>query len=293
MLDRRTLLGRAALLGAATVAAGPASAFQAHRVSIFDVLQKDVGGRLGVAALDTGNGQRLVYNAMERFALCSTAKLPLAAAVLAASERGSVSLDKEVAYSEGDLLAHSPVTKAHLAQGKMTVGALIEAMLLESDNAAFNLLLPQIGGPRGATRFLQQTGDRTTRIDRPEPALNEVKDDDPRDTTTPLAMVELMQKVLLGSALDPADQHKLIGWMVECKTGLNRLRAGLPKDWKVGDKTGTGPNGEVNDVAIAIPPGRKPILIACYIDAPNLPPAKADAVQSQVGALVGSLFANG
>lgn len=288
MIDRRSLIAATGTLGLATLAS-PAAAFQAGQ-SIFDVLERDARGRLGIAVLDTANGHRLFWHGEERFALCSTFKVALAADVLLKAERGNLPLDRRVSFSQRDVLEYAPVVKANLAQGAMTVEDLAKAAVELSDNSAANLLLAQIGGPSGLTRFLREQGDQVTRLDRTEPELNDVHGDDQRDTTTPGAMIALMQDLLLGNVLGPASREKLIGWMVDCKTGDDRLRAGLPQNWRVGDKTGTSGDGKFNDVAIAFPPGRKPVLIACYLDAPDLTGAQANAIHKRVGSLVGSLF---
>ncbi|WNO52782.1 class A beta-lactamase [Stakelama saccharophila] len=286
MINRRHWIAGAGALGftAATPLFGQA------RKSIFDVLERSSGGRLGIAAIDTGNGHRLLWNAQERFALCSTFKILLAAAVLVKAQRGDLPLDRQVKFGQADLLDYAPVVKANLAQGGMTVEQLAQAAVELSDNSAANLLLPQVGGPGGLTRFIREQGDQITRLDRPEPDLNDVKPDDPRDTTTPGAMVTLMQDLLVGNVLTPQSREKLIGWMVASRTGDQRLRARLPDDWRVGDKTGTGAHN-FNDVAIAYPPGRKPILIACYLDAPGLDAEAANKAHQRVGSLVGRLFA--
>ena len=125
-------------------------------------------------------------------------------------------------------------------------------------------MLASFGGPAGLTAYARSLGDRATRLDRIETELNEAKPGDPRDTTTPVAMLGTMQRLLIEDALSASSRDRLIGWLLASKTGARRLRAGLPADWRVGDKTGTGNNGTANDIAIALPPGRPPILIAAY-----------------------------
>jgi beta-lactamase class A len=157
------------------------------------------------------------------------------------------------------------VTTAHVAEGGMALGELARAAITVSDNAAANLLLAQVGGPEGLTRFFRQLGDAVTRLDRNEPRLNTNDRNDPRDTTSPRAMAGLMRTVLCGDVLSRASRDRLIGWMEACETGRRRLRAGLPAGWTVADKTGTAMRGGVNDVALATPPGRAPIVIAAYL----------------------------
>jgi beta-lactamase class A len=255
---RQFLLGT---LGAVVTPLAEASAARRRLATI----ESGVGGRVGVFALDTGNGRQLACRPDERFAMCSTFKWVLAAAVLVAAERAQLALDDQLAYTASDLLAYAPTTRAHAAEGSMSVAALAEAAVTVSDNTAANLLLAKIGGPPALTQLARSLGDNASRFDRTEPDLNSNEPGDPRDTTTPRAMVGLMQQILCGSALSLASRDRLLGWLRECETGKDRLRAGLPKEWIVGDKTGTGRRGAANDVAIAFPPDRAPILIAAYL----------------------------
>jgi beta-lactamase class A len=228
-------------------------------------IESRVGGRVGVFAVDTGSGRTLARREDERFAMCSTFKWALAAAVLGMVDRGALSLGERVPYGEGDLLEHAPVAREHVAEGSMTIEALAHAAVTVSDNTAANLLLAKVDGPAGLTRFFRRLGDSTTRLDRNEPALNSNDAGDPRDTTTPQAMAGLMRAALCGDALSRASRERLLGWMQACETGGDRLRAGLPPGWWVGDKTGTGLRGALNDLAVAVPPGRAPILVAAYL----------------------------
>jgi beta-lactamase class A len=155
-------------------------------------------------------------------------------------------------------------------------------MMVESDNGAANLMLAAIGGPAALTRFLRQTGDTVTRLDRTEPSLNEATPGDPRDTTTPLAMLGSAERLWLGPVLAPAGRAQLTTWAIECRTGLERLRAGLPKGWRAGDKTGTGDRGTYNDVAIFWPPGRKPVLITSYLAESKLGTDAGNAIHAKV-----------
>jgi beta-lactamase class A len=249
------------------------------------------GGRLGVSALDTGTGRRIGLADGERFAMASTFKLPLAAAVLERCERGVLQLDQPISYDASDLVPHAPETEKNLARGSMTVAELCAAIVTVSDNPAANLLLEQLGGPAELTRFLRSLGDQTTRLDRIEPALNENAPGDPRDTTSPRAMVDTMQRLLLGAVLRPASREKLIGWLIAAQTGLKRIRAGLPSDWRAGDKTGTGANGAVNDVAIAWPRGGAPIVIAIYMSESEQGVDALSAAHAEIARIVVGGFA--
>lgn len=227
-------------------------------------IETRLGGGIGVAALDTGSGRRLDYRADERFPMCSTFKFLAAAAVLKRVDEKQEKLDRFVSYDAKDILEYAPVTKAHLKEGGMTLGALCEAAIEQSDNTAGNLLLDAIGGPAGVTNFARSLGDQVTRLDRKEPDLNSAIPGDDRDTTTPAVMCADMQRLLLGNALSEFSRHQLEDWLRRNQTGANMIRAGVPTNWIIGDKTGRGANGATNDIAIIRPPDRAPVLIAIY-----------------------------
>jgi len=227
-------------------------------------IETQIGGRIGVAAVDTSNNKHLDYRAEERFPMCSTFKFLAAAAVLKRVDEKKEGLERFVPYNTKDILEYAPVTKEHLKEGGMTLGALCEAAIEQSDNTAGNLLLNVIGGPAGLTNFARALGDRVTRLDRIEPELNSAIPGDDRDTTTPVAISSNMQRLLLGDALSEASRRKLDDWLQRNETVGSMIREGVPKTWSVGDKTGRGANGATNDIAIIRPPDRAPILLAIY-----------------------------
>ena len=262
----------AALTGCGTAAAPPtpASAPPLSAATPDDpnlaALERRSGGRLGVHALDTGTGATVSHRGGERFLMASTAKLPLAAAVLDRAATEPALLDRLVRYGPEVLLEYAPVTTQNVATG-MTVADLCYAALTVSDNTAANLLLELLGGPAAVTAFARGLGDATTRFDRPEPELNvSTGPDDERDTTTPAAIVGSIRAVTLGDGLEPAGRERLTAWLVANTTGDATIRAGVPAGWVVGDKTGTGAQGERNDVGIVLPPDRAPLVLAVYTD---------------------------
>ena len=193
---RQTLLlaGSSLLLPFAGVA--EARALPASDLKSLAALERKVGGRLGVAVLDTGSGQLVGHRLDERFGMCSTFKMPLAAAILRAVDQGRLRHDQWVPYGPADTVPHAPITQKHLKRGGMTLVALAEAAQTTSDNVAANLLLKRIGGPAGFTATLRAAGDTITRLDRYEPHMNHVKGPDERDTTTPAAMARTTQRLL-------------------------------------------------------------------------------------------------
>jgi beta-lactamase class A len=277
---RAALAGTALMLAAQRAFSGETAEAQLAE------LERVNGGRIGVAALDTASGKRIEHRSDERFAMCSTFKFLLAGCALARVDRNEEQLDRSIVFAESDLVTYSPVTKTHVGQGGMSVADLCEAAMTLSDNTAANLLLAACGGPPGLTAFARSLGDTMTRLDRIETALNEATPGDPRDTTTPAAMLGTMQKLVLGDALAPTSRALLGDWLVGNKTGGKRLRAGFPKDWRVGDKTGSGGNGATNDIAVAWPPGRSPILVTAYFTESPASPEARDGVLAAVARIV-------
>lgn len=284
-MDRRSLL-KTALFGTAAAAVLPQLSLAAserrtdHRLM---ALERRHGGRLGVAILDTGNGQRIAYRADERFMMCSTFKLLAASAVLVRVDQGLEKLDRRVVFGNEVLLSYAPTTSLHVGGQGMTVAELCEAAITVSDNTAANLLLSSLGGPAAITAFARHMGDDVTRLDRTEPELNVSSLGDERDTTTPNAMLADLQRLLLGDVLSKASRDQLATWLRATSTGKDTLRAGLPAGWTIGDKTGSGNHGERNDVAIVWPPNRKPLLIAAYYVNPHTDDIGRNRVLAEVG----------
>jgi beta-lactamase class A len=241
----------------------------------------ECGGRLGVSIFDAQTQEPFGHNADDRFPMCSTFKFLLAAAVLKRVDDEKEQLGRLIPVGDGDVVPGSSHIQAAVPGG-LTVAQLCEAAMTYSDNTAANLILAGIGGPQAVTAFARTLGDTMTRLDRNEPTLNESIPGDPRDTTTPNAMLRSMQTLLIGEALSGASKKQLTQWLIGNKTGDTRLRAGLPQGWRAGDKTGTGERGSTNDIAIVWPPDRAPILVAVYLTETSTPSDKRNATVADV-----------
>ncbi len=248
-------------------------------------LEQTNGGRLGVAVLDTATHEHFGYRAHERFPMCSTFKFLLASAVLQRVDAREDTLERAVPIPPRPLLSHSPLTEPH-AGGTMTLAELCQAILTQSDNTAANLLLGTIGGPAGLTSFSRSIGDKVTRLDRTEPALNEALAGDPRDSTSPQAMAGDLEGLLLGEWLARPSREQLTRWMAGCVTGLDRLRAKLPEDWRAVDKTGSNGSHTSNDIAVFWAPGKAPVIVTAYITQCPGPDSKRAAMLAEIGRLV-------
>ena len=270
--DRRTILAGSAAVGlSACMRTVPTTQSVAANTAMAE-LEVKAGGRLGSFMLDTASRKSTGHRHDELFGMCSTFKLTLAAAVLEAGQRGTVDPSKMLAFTKADIVANSPATNANLEKGAMSMLAMAEAIQKTSDNTAANLLIREFGGPEAVTRTFRSWGDKVTRLDRYEPAMNNVPPGEVRDTTSPRAFAQIMARLLsTDSILQSAARERLIQWMIDTKTGSERIRAGLPSSWRAGDKTGTGwgstYNNKTNDVAIFWPPARPPVIVTAYYEA--------------------------
>jgi beta-lactamase class A len=286
MLTRRGFAAFAivSLIGARCGRAAAESSLNALDAAI-EKIEAESGGRLGVAVLDTATGALAGHRIDERFPMCSTFKTLAVAAILARVDAGKEQLARRIAVEQKDILSYAPITKQRVGQ-EMTVAELCEAAVTLSDNTAANLLLANLGGPSAITTFARSLGDDITRLDRTEPTLNEATPGDPRDTTTPAAMAKNLKLLATGAALSAASRDQLIAWLVGCKTGDARLRAGLPKGWRVGDKTGSGDHGSSNDAAVVWPDGKPPLIVTSYLTETAAPDDKRNAAHAAVGRAV-------
>jgi beta-lactamase class A len=227
--------------------------------------ERGSGGHIGVYAENIRTGAKLSWRADERFVMCSTFKASLAACILSRVDRGHDSLETLISYGAADIQDwYAPVAKANLSKGSLSVREMCRAAVAESDNTCATLLLTRVGGPSTLTAFWRMNGDQITRLDDPEPFLNRIPLGDPRDTTTPAAMAQTLRRFVLGRVLSGTSRATFTEWLVGCQTGADRLRAGLPTTWVIGDKTGNNGNDAAGDIAVVWPKANFPIVVCVY-----------------------------
>lgn len=271
-INRRTLMASAAAF-TITGCAGRRQASPSITANVeMAALEARAGGRLGAFVLDTASGKMTGHRYDEAFAMCSTFKLALAAAVFQRVDQGLLNPEMELIYSKADMVPHAPVTGPNLARGSMRIIDLAEAAQKTSDNVAANLLIKHLGGPAAVTAIFRSWGDNVTRLDRFEPEMNNVPPGEARDTTTPRALAGMTRRLLNEDLILTAPSREiLIQWMIDTDTGMKRIRGGLPASWKSGDKTGTANssnfNNKTNDVAIFWPPARAPVIVTAFYEA--------------------------
>jgi beta-lactamase class A len=261
------------------------------------------GGIVGVSAILIESGRRVSLNGGMRFPMASVYKLPIALQLLHKVDRGELRLSDPVTLSEnGFRPGHSPI--AEFANNKpvtLTVERLLELMLGESDNSASDALLRLAGGPAAVTARMRALGVAGIDVSRPEgqlilnhrgvrelppesewtmalldslsakitPAESEAAAaayaNDPRDTSTPDAMADLLARVHRRDALEPASMERVLQIMTATQTGPARLKGLLPVGTVVAHKTGTM-GGTTNDVGIVtLPGGAGHLAIAVFV----------------------------
>ncbi|WBX81035.1 class A beta-lactamase [Virgibacillus salarius] len=229
----------------------------------FSKLEKEFDARLGVFALDTGTNKTIAYRSEERFAYASTHKALAVGALL--QQKSMEDLEQRITYTKDDLVNYNPITEKHVDTG-MTLKELSDASIRFSDNTAANLIFNQIGGPSGLKDTLRGLGDEVTNPQRKEPALNEFTLGETADTSTPKALVTSLQAFTLGDVLPEEKRTILVDWLKRNTTGDNLIRAGVPSNWEVADKTGAASYGTRNDIAIIWPTKVDPIVLAILSD---------------------------
>lgn len=280
MLSRRAVLAATSgLIAWPALAHDPWSALAAY--------ERETGGHVGLYAENLMTNARIAWRADERFVMCSTFKASLAALVLRRVDRGEAQLQDIITYGKNDISdLYAPVAKLNLSKGAMSVAAMCEAAVEYSDNTCANLLLVRVGGPSALTAFWRSTGDIVTRLDHNEPMLNRSPLGDPNDTTTPAAMAANLRHILLGAVLSSGSRERLTNWMLNCKTGDDRLRGGLSKKWRIANKTGNNGKDAFGDIAVVWPNAETPILVAVYTRGGSPTAAMVKALFADVGHLV-------
>ncbi len=322
-------LALACLSPSAAAAEQPSAAMaQANLQHTLDALaQRARPGLLGVAVLDLQSGTEWRVNADQAYPMMSMFKAPVAAAVLSRIERGELSLGQQVTIKRADVLPGSAVpsigAKFHGEQMTFTVDQLLTAAVSESDNTAVDALIRVVGGPQVVTTFLHAHGVDGMRVDMDEAGLGRVFNAlapgeavpsnespqaahvryqrgfqafmaDPRNRSTPDAAVTFLRKLWRNELLSPASTQHLLRLMY-AQTIPNRLRAGLPKDVRLADKTGTSGSldGEIaayNDIGILTWPDGHTVIVAALLTGSRASDAERDALFAELGRSVAAAF---
>jgi beta-lactamase class A len=198
-----------------------------------------------LAALDLNTGETVSIKGNTPFPMASTVKVAIAALYLAQVDNGRRSLD--------DTINGQPAR------------TLMRRMLVFSDNHAADILFKDVGGPHAVHNWLQDNGIKGLSVDRTIAELLSSKRDlwDHRDSTTPVAMVELLRRIYKAELIKPASRNYLLDVMAQCETGKNRMKWLLPSGTLVEHKTGTL-TGLADDVGFITLPDGRPVAVAIF-----------------------------
>lgn len=256
-------------------------------------LEASSGGKIGIYAINTANGQKIHYRANQRFPMGCTSKVMGVAAILKKSMSDPTLLSQRISYTKKDLTNWAPIAEKHLNTG-MTVAELCAASISYSDNTAMNLLVKKLGGLEKINDFARSIHNDTFRQDNgwPEEAMSGGPNN-VYDSSTPKAMAQSLQQLALNNVLAKPQHELLLSWLKSNTTGDKRIRAGVPKGWIVGDKTGTGMYyGTTNDIGVIWPPQCSPVVIAVYYTNNNKEAIQRNDIVSSATRLVIDGFAH-
>lgn len=259
----RPLLSAGLVLGVLNGSAALAQEAEARLIQTIEDIEQTLDARVGLLVRDSGSDWSISHRADERFLMTSTFKPMLCGAVLQQVDEGALALDESIWIVPGDILDYAPVTQTMIGM-TMTLDDLCFAALDMSDNTATNLLIDRIGGPEAVTSFLREIGDPISRLDRREPELNTFAPGDPRDTTTPAAMAATLETMLTGDALTAQSRAQLTDWMSHGGVTGPLVRASIPTDWLIADRSGSG-NFNRNVIAMVTPPDQPPYFISVFL----------------------------
>lgn len=267
------------------VATHPPAAIAEPILDAIHNIERDLDARVGFYMRDLQTGNVIAYAENDRFPLNSLFKLLACGALLSQVERGETGLADTVPLRSADIVTYSPAIKNHIRAGHATVSFAdaCRMMLSVSDNTAANIILAELGGPKGLTSFLRSQGDQVTRVDRWETALNEAAPGDARDTTTPHAIAQSVRHLILGEALLPASRRTLRQWLAGHSVADALFRSALPPTWSIDDRTGAGGYGSRSIVSVLYPPDRAPIVAALFITETNADFDARNAAIARVG----------
>lgn len=227
-----------------------------------DLLSKK-GWQIGVSILDMDKTV-VSINGDQRFPLNSTVKAIACANVLSKVDANKLTLDTSKTITKDSLVVYSPVVKNYVNK-KLTLKEACQIANAYSDNTAANFIISEGGGPEGLTAFMKSMGDDITRSDRYEPDLTVNPEGDIQDTTSANAINLSLKKLLTGHVLSEYSKEQLKQWMMGNKVADNMLRAVLPPNWKIADRTGASDYGIRGLIAMVWSDNHTPVFISIYV----------------------------
>lgn len=261
------------------------------------------GEEVGIAVTDLDQGWTAGVDPDGVYPQQSVSKLWVAIAVLKAADEGRLELDRTVLLTDADRsVFFQPVAYNIGPQGyATTIEALLRRAIVQSDNAANDRLMREVGGPEAVAEALDGLGLKGVTVGayerdlqakvaglvwRPEYGVGwnfqaareqlsraereralEAYLAEPMDGAQPAAIARALAALKKGELLSPASTDRLLTLMEEVRTGPRRLKGGLPPGWSIGHKTGTGQDYRgasvgINDVGLLTAPDGRIYAVA-------------------------------
>lgn len=232
--------------------------------ALIEKIEHNTEGRMGLYALNTHNKEIIAYREEELFPTQSTYKVLGAAAILSKIENTPNKLKQKIYFTTEDLITTDFLSGSKIEDG-MTINELCHSAITTSDSGAMNIIIREIGGKEKLNNFTKSLGNNILSSDNGWNKKLYSKDQNDTFTSTPKQMITSLKKIVLDNVLNRPFRDLITSYLIDSKTGENRIKAGTPNNWLVGNKTGSGStNGTTNDIAIIWPPKHKPILIGVF-----------------------------
>ena len=228
------------------------------------LIEEKLSAEIGVTIFNVETGDNWDYKGDDTFPLTSTFKTIACAKLLHDYDNHNIDINSKVKVKNIDLMEYSPVMKNYVDQ-EVTLNQACQAAMYTSDNTAANIIIKSVGGTQSITDFVRYLGDKKTRLDRIEPDLNEGALNDPRDSTTPNAISNTLNKLLFSSVLSDASKYQLKEWMIKNQVTGSLLRSVLPNEWDIADRSGAGGFGARSITALVWSKHQPPLIISIYI----------------------------
>ena len=264
------------------------------RVLIANEVNK-VDGSVGVALKHIENGDTLSYNGQRNFPMQSVYKVHLGIAVLKSIDEGKLSLNQKIRITQSDFLENSwsPIAeKFPNGNVELTVRDLLSYSISQSDNSACDILFRLVGGPSVVDQVMRRSGIDGVSIKYTEAEMHKDWNAQYDNSTTPIAMVALLDMIQRQRILRAETNTFLINTMSETVTGPKRIKGALPAGVMVAHKTGmsglseSGVRGALNDVGIITLPNGNHLVIAFFVSNTKTETEKVEALMATISRLV-------
>lgn len=264
-----TLLTGCSTNGTRSISPTPHTPLQNLLNELLPSWENKLNAKIGMAVITASNVNIASYRGYERFPMNSTFKAFLGANVLEMADEGQLNLTDTVTIKGSDLLEYAPTARKFFeAKQPISLAQLCEGAITLSDNTCANLLLEKVGGISVFNAFLHRIGNIDMTLAHNEPLLNYSHYGDRLDTAKPIQYTQSLKNLLTGNRLSENSKKQLITWLANDKVADDLLRKYLPKDWHIGDKTGTGDESK-NIVAVIWNAQGEAYFVSLFITQPH------------------------